>query len=58
MSSYTKYNKAYYYKKVWKKEKDMMHAVCERVGDEGAKYVIDMFYGDFYFWLEWKGIDL
>ena len=58
MSSYTKYNKVYYYKKLWMKEKAKMYAVCEKVGDEGAKVAIDMLYGDFNFWLEWNGIVL
>lgn len=54
MSSYTKYHKTYYYKKMWMKEKTNMYASC----GEGAKESIDRLYGDFNVWLKWKGIDL
>lgn len=54
MSSYSKYHKAYYYKKMWMKEKTKMYAI----GGEGAKEFIDKLYGDFNVWLKWKGIDL
>lgn len=54
MSSYTKYHKVYYYKKMWMKEKSKMETIY---GDDG-KEIIDKFYGDFNVWLKWKGIDL
>ena len=58
MSSYTKYNKAYYYKKVWNKERAKFYAYVKRNDDLVIGPFIDKVFSDFNAWLEWRGIDL